>query len=216
MFDLVQHYTSAAQCGSPMTGDDLTVLVYMISGSILFASWLYIKTKRDAEVKCTGIQMIEAMRTGRIYFNSFPQPYSDKLHTALDAVMEAYIDCFCKNNVNGTTLRKLTPLVEECIQTIHEVSAQPNQRGAAIGEAYGAMNRIREHQTTLIVSVQRPFPLFVSASLTALVVMVVHSYFALEYLYLYNSASNIVETFATFYALFLALIVALVVRNSLF
>lgn len=213
MFDLVQHY-STAHCGSTLTVDGLTVLVYMISGSILFASWLYIKTKQTAEVKCTGIQMIEAMRTGRMYFNSFPKPYSDKLHTALDAVMEAYIDCFCKDNINGTTLRKLTPLVENCIQTIHKVSALPNQQGAAIGEAYGAMNRIREHQTSLTVSVQRPFPLIVSASLAVLVVMAFHDYCALECLYFWNSAGNIINTFATFYAVFLAMIVILMVRYS--
>lgn len=134
----------------------------------LVATTISIKMERNTDIQRTGIQMSEAIRTARIYFDSFPRPYSDKAHVALDAFMEAYFDYFWNDDVNVLTLRELTPLVEDCIRVIHEVSALADHRGAAVGEAYGAMNSVREHQTTLIASVQRRFPLFHYANLVTL------------------------------------------------
>lgn len=142
--------------------------------------------EKNNAVQSAAIELSEEVRTARIYFDTFPARHREQAHAVLDVFVEDYIDLlFCNYDMNLVSLRQLTPSIEDCIRNVHEVASSSSfstnndeTSAAAVGEAFGALSRIRQRLAAQMVSLQQRFPslhywnLVVLASVICLIFLV--------------------------------------------
>ena len=124
---------------------------------------------KNSDILRCGILMGEAVRTARCTFDSFSKDYRDAANTQLDAFVDEFLRNFWADKTNIVTLRQLSPHIEKCTRCIHRVGRQADSNpGAAVGEAYVALQRIKDLQGDLMAATQRKFPWFHYANLCTL------------------------------------------------
>jgi len=125
---------------------------------------------RNLSIQRCGIAMGEEIRMTRLMLDSFSYRYRDEGNRRLNVFVEEWLADFWSGSTTIASLRKLTPYLEDCIRLIHDANrdSTEQQSGAAIGEAYTSLTKLRSLQAETMAQSQRSYPWFHYANLIVL------------------------------------------------
>jgi len=133
----------------------------------LVSNTISILIDRNQAIMRFGIATTENIRTCRLYFDTLAIEDRDEANRRMDGFVRGFLNLLWRDKWTITNIRKLSPILEDCVRIVHKSSLK-NTPGAAIGEAYAAINELKQTQASLMATVQLQIPWFYYTNLVTL------------------------------------------------